>query len=140
MSRRETTRSPQPRHTQSQSTAPEQSAEWSEREQLSAPIEMQAQKLLREAGSPERAKHAVDQAANLAAPESEARERLARQLSFSSHRELAAVSTPLVIPGRDRWWVVQRGQHWKAWNAAGVLLEQDFPSIEEARRHIASGA
>jgi hypothetical protein len=135
MSRREKTRSPQ-----SRSTGPEQSAQWAGREQLSVPVELQAEKLLREAGSPERAKHAVDEAAKSVAPEAEAREQVARQLGFSSHRELAAASTSLVIPGRDRWWVVPVGERWKAWNGAGVLLAGEYASIEEARRQITTGA
>jgi hypothetical protein len=103
---------------------------------------MQAGKLLREAGSPERAKHAVDEAAkvNQLAPDQvtpDQRGVIAKELGFAAYRELAAASTPLVIPGRERWWVTPQGQHWKAWNASGVLLNHDFGSVEEARRYIA---
>ena len=62
---------------------------------------------------------------------------VAEQLGFAAYRELAAASTPLVIPGSQRWWVTPRGSHWKAWNASGVVLGQEFNSVEEARRYIA---
>ena len=133
MAARRTTRSPQ-----SQPGTSQPSADWAAREQLSPPVEMLADKLLREAGSAERAKHAVDEAA-ISAEESEPRECLARQLGFVTFRELAGVSTSLVIPGSERWWVVRQGGRWRAWSGAGLLLERDFASVEEARCHITAG-
>jgi hypothetical protein len=131
MPRRETTRS-----SQILSAGPQASADWSAREQLSPPVEMQAEKLLREAGSPERAKHAIDEAAKANQPAGDQRWLVAQRLGFVAYRELAAASTPLVIPGSQRWWVTPQGQHWKAWNASGVLLDQEFDSVEDARRYI----
>jgi hypothetical protein len=98
---------------------------------------MQAEKLLREAGSPERAKHAVDEAAKAQQNPEHERGLVAQQLGFPAYRDLAAASTPLVIPGSERWWVTPQGNRWKAWSASGVVLDQDFGSIEEARRFIA---
>lgn len=115
---------------------PQQSVDWSRCEQSSAPVEMQAERLVREAGSAERAKDAVETAAKGFEQESGNRQRLAQQLGFATYPELAAASTALVIPGDHRWWVTQWGDGWKAWNSEGTVLSEVFSSLEDARRHI----
>jgi hypothetical protein len=115
---------------------PQQSVDWSRREQSSAPVEMHAERLVREAGSAERAKDAVEAAAKGLTQETDNRQQLAQQLGFATYPELAAASTALVIPGDHRWWVTQWGDGWKAWNAEGTVLSEVFPSLEDARRQI----
>jgi len=128
---------PNPSH---RSNSKEHAAEWSEHEHSSPPVEMQAAKLLREAGSPDLAKHAVDAAAKTVANEGNARDQLARRLGFDSYPELTAASTSLVIPGDDRWWVTpQESGTWTAWNSEGVVVGRNFGSLEDARRHVVAG-
>jgi hypothetical protein len=106
---------------------------WEEHEHLTPPIQLQAQRLLEEAGSPELAKHAVDAAAE---QQSQA-EDLLNQGGFASWDEMLTFSTSIRFDG-EQWWITPFREQagWMLWSQRGGASPQLFASFEEAHRHL----
>jgi hypothetical protein len=100
-------------------------------------IEIQAQKLLHEAGSPKLAKHAVDSAAHREALPDFRQDMLAQRLGFKSRGELLAASTPITAVNGAAWWATAiDNRRWAVWSDDDMSQTDEFASLEEARRHI----
>jgi hypothetical protein len=116
------------------------SADWQQHEHIAPPVQVQAQKLLDEAGSPELAKHAVDEAARQPGKGS-GPEELVKDWGFASWDEMITLSTNLVATDGASWWVTPRGdQGWMLWSHHDWQSPRLFASFEEARRHVFQGA
>jgi len=102
-------------------------------------IELQAQKLLHEAGSPKLAKHAVDRAAHRETIPDFCQDMLAQRLGFKSRADLLAASTPVTAVDGSAWWATAIDQQrWAVWSDDDMSSTKCFDSLEEARRHIYS--
>jgi hypothetical protein len=126
-------------------TRPNTPNAWQEHEHLTTPIENQAQKLLDEAGSRERAKHAVDVVASTQAASGRslaigaAAEQFARQLGFASYLSLFEGSTPVASAAGKQWFVTAlKTQEWVVWNDDDLSIVGTFPSREAAERAVPS--
>jgi hypothetical protein len=112
-------------------------AAWQEHEHVAPPLQVQAQKLVDEAGSPELAKQAVDSAASGNPPPAVLDAAFGQMYGFDSAEDLFAASTPIGSADRQRWWVTQLGtSDWVAWNEADPRGNQVFESMEAAVQHI----
>jgi len=119
---------------------PKSSADWQQHEHVTAPLQAQAQKLLEEAGSPELAKHAVDEAARQHT-EQAGPEKLVQEWGFGSWDELITLSTNLIAPDGASWWITpHHHQGWMLWNHNEWQAHKLFGSFEEARSHVFQGA
>ena len=111
------------------------SDQWPAHEHVASPVQIQAQKLLKEAGSPELAKHAVDEATQPAtgSPQDE----FARNLGFASYLSLFEDSKRLAAGQGKQWFVtaIRNGQ-WILWNDKDLALFGTFDSREEAERAV----
>jgi hypothetical protein len=128
-------------------TATQAPPEWHEQEQTAEPTNMQAQRLVEQAGSPEMAKQAIDTVAARAQQGSKADPRdparsadsyeqrktqLAEQLGYASYLELFEASTPVPTQDGKAWCVTSdhRGS-WVIWNdeeleaRGGAATKQD---------------
>jgi hypothetical protein len=111
--------------------------EWENHEHLTAPLQAHAEQLVKEAGSPELAKHAVDSAAassNEPAPDKDA---FARQSGFTSYLDLFEASTPAGTADGKNWFLTALpGGGWITWNDADLTANGPFDSPEDARGHL----
>jgi len=104
---------------------------------ISKGVEVQAQKLLHEAGSPKLAKHAVDSAAHRETIPDFCQDMLAQRLGFKSRADLLAASTPITAVDGTPWWATALDEHrWTVWSDDDMTTAKNFASLEEARRHI----
>jgi len=104
---------------------------------ISKGVEVQAQKLLHEAGSPKLAKHAVDSAAHRETIPDFCQDMLAQRLGFKSRAALLAASTPVTAVDGTAWWATALDEHrWTVWSDDDMTTAQSFDSLEEARRHV----
>jgi hypothetical protein len=98
---------------------------------------MQAQVLIREAGSPALAKAAVDRAAERELIPDFREDAFGKRFGFASRPALLAASTPLVAADGTAWWTTAvAGDRWIVWNQDDMSADQTFATIEEARRSI----
>lgn len=112
---------------------------WEEHEHLTPPVEAQAKRLVEEAGSKERAKHAVDAAGDAAplAMQAADKDQFARQLGFTSYLDLFEASTRESSADGGSWFTTAvRGGGWVAWNDVDLTASQRVATIEEARRQV----
>ena len=111
--------------------------QWTEHEHIAIPVQLEALKLLEEAGSPDLAKQAIDAAAEAQRLDSP-REEVARQAGFSSWSALEASSVPLSVAERNHWFVAPLScQRWIAWNMQSYTVTRQFASLEDLYRHLA---
>jgi hypothetical protein len=104
---------------------------------ISKGVEVQAQKLLHEAGSPKLAKHAVDSAAHRETIPDFCQDMLAQRLGFKSRADLLAASTPITAVDGTPWWATVLDEHrWTVWSDDDMTTAKSFDSLEEARRHV----
>lgn len=100
-------------------------------------VEMQAQVLIREAGSEALAKTAVTGAAEREKVHDFREDQFAQRFGFASRPELLAASTPLVAADGTAWWTTGiAGDRWIVWNQTDMSAAQTFATLEEARRSI----
>jgi hypothetical protein len=118
---------------------------WQEHEHLTTAVENQAQKLLDEAGSRERAKHVVDVVASSQAASSRsaaiaaAAEQFARELGFASYLSLFEGSTPVTSAAGKQWFVTSlKTTEWVVWNDDDLSVAGTYPSRDAAERGIPS--
>jgi hypothetical protein len=116
---------------------PPNAEEWIHHVHVAVPLQLEAQKLLDEAGSPDLAKQAIDAAAETQAINSP-REQMARQSGFASWAELEATSIPLSQAAGNPWFAAPiTGEQWIAWNQQSCEITQEFASLEDLYRHLA---
>lgn len=114
----------------------EKDVTWSRHEHVASPVQTQAQKLLHEAGSPELAHLAVDQAAEETATID--LDQRAKRWGFASRHRLLAGSVSLVSRQGRAWWATLIGDgKWVAWNDRDSSTSGDLKSLDEVRQFVA---
>jgi len=128
----------------------EAAANWSRSEHVTPAVEVQAQKLLSEAGSPELAKYAVESAAQTAdsnvAQSSDSNnntvsntgsyDHFAQLLGFHSRAELLEASSTLTTKNGESWWITFDKHNWVAWKETALDSAQIFTLLAEAKDFI----
>lgn len=100
-------------------------------------VEMQAQVLIRQAGSSVLAKDAVDAAAEREAIPDFREDMFGRRFGFASRPELLAASTPLIAADGTPWWTTAiEGDRWIVWNQEDMSASQTYATLQEARRSV----
>ncbi|HUE70912.1 MAG TPA: hypothetical protein VMP01_08480 [Pirellulaceae bacterium] len=109
-------------------------------EHVATPVQIEARKLLEQAGSPELAKHAVDSAAPRPAQGSP-QDEFARRLGFGSYLSLFEDSALLVSESHKQWFATAVARdEWILWNDADLQVVGRFPAREAAERAIPSSS
>lgn len=109
---------------------------WQSHEHLATPVQIEAQKLLEQAGSSELAKHAVDSAAQ-AQPHGSPQDEFARRLGFASYLSLFEDSALLTAEAGKRWFATAlRKDEWVLWNDVDLEVVGSFPAREAAERAV----
>jgi hypothetical protein len=142
-----TNRSVPNRETSSARQAPDsesQFAHWSAHEHIATPVQIEAQKLLEQAGSPELAKHAVDVAA-IGRGEGSPQDQFARRLGFASYLSLFEDSSLLFAQQDKQWFVTAiRNGEWILWNDADLMVTGIYATkdaaLRAARRNSGNGS
>jgi|GEM_PF-5658020 len=110
---------------------------WREHQRLTPPVELQARRLLDEAGSPGRARHAVDAAAKSQPLAASAHDQFARQLGFASYLSLFEASTPIQPAAGKQWFVTAlRSDLWVVWNDSDLVALGTYPTRDAAERAV----
>jgi hypothetical protein len=100
-------------------------------------VEMQAQTLIHQAGSPALAKDAVDGAAEREMIPDFREDLFGQRFGFASRPELLAASTPLTAADGTAWWTTAiEGNRWIVWNQDDMTASKTFATVEEARKSI----
>jgi hypothetical protein len=104
---------------------------------LSEEVEMQAQKLIHEAGSPNAAKSAVDVAAEREHEPDFQEDHFALRWGFASRAEMRAASKPLTAGDGTPWWATALPSgRWVVWNKEHLAAAETFASLDVARRSL----
>jgi hypothetical protein len=121
---------------QAKSSPTNQRQHWSAHEHTAPSVQNEAQKLVHHAGSPELAKHAVDEAAQSAASVSgSAHDQFARQWGFPSYLALFEASDPIASAGGKQWCVTAVAENgWILWNDDDLVAAGPYPTREAAER------
>jgi hypothetical protein len=113
--------------------------QWQEHEYQADSVQLQAKKLIEKTGSPELAKHAVDQATP-SVPAGEERESHARAFGFESYATLYLASEPLIGPEGEPWRAARLGSgKWIVWQNETWPEHKVFSSYEQAALEICGG-
>jgi len=100
-------------------------------------VEMQAQILIHQAGSPELAKDAVEGAAQREAIPDFREDFFAQRFGFASRLELLAASTPLIAADGTSWWTTAVAENrWIVWNQNDMSASNTYSTLQEARRSV----
>jgi hypothetical protein len=100
-------------------------------------VEMQAQVLIRQAGSPMLAKNAVDGAAEREMIPDFREDMFGRRFGFASRPELLAASTPVTAADGTPWWTTAiEGNRWIVWNQEDMSASETYATLQEARRSV----
>ncbi len=110
---------------------------WSQHEHIAPPVQSQAQQLLHKAGSPELARHALEEAARELASGPSYIDGLAERWGFSSRHELLAASISISSAQGELWWLTPIGkQDWIAWTERDQRMSDILPTVERARLYV----
>ena len=110
------------------------------RSPLSKDVELQAQRLIHEAGSTDAAKTAVDVAAEREHAPDFQEDHLAQRWGFASRADMRAASKPISGDDGNTWWATQLANgRWIVWNKEDVKATTTFASLEEARSAMDGG-
>jgi hypothetical protein len=124
-----------PKSTRDESSSAEA---WPAHEHVATPVQIEAQKLLEQAGSPELAKHAVDAATQKPAQGSP-QDEFARRLGFASYLLLFEDSALLAAePGKQWFTTALARDEWILWNDVDLQVAGTFPAREAAEQAIPS--
>lgn len=100
-------------------------------------VEMHAQKLIHEAGSPALAKDAVDGAAQREMIPDFVEDLFGQRFGFASRPELLAASKPVTAADGTPWWTTAiGGDRWIVWNQHDMSASQTYATLEQARSSI----
>jgi len=104
-------------------------------------VEVQAQKLIHEAGSTDAAKTAVEVAAEREHEPDFQEDHFAQRLGFASRAEMRAASKPISTADGDTWWATRlASDRWVVWNKNDLTATRTFSSLEDARRSLLAAA
>jgi hypothetical protein len=107
---------------------------------LSQKLEMQAQKLIHEAGSKDAAKTAVDVAADREQIPDFQEDHFAQRWGFSSRAEMRSASKPISGGDGTTWWATRlANERWVVWSKDDLTAKSTFASLDEARRVMDGG-
>ncbi len=133
--RRRTRMSDEPRW--SSSVNYDDSSEWQDHEHLSQQVQLDAQRLVESAGTPELAKRAVDLARARRPTVTMDKDEFARALGYVSYLDLFEASTVHTTRDGSRLCVtVMKHGKWLVWDKAEMLVIGEFDSTEDALRQI----
>jgi len=100
-------------------------------------VEMQAQTLIHQAGSPVLAKEAVDGVAERETIPDFREDLFGRRFGFASRPELLAASTPLTAADGTAWWTTAiGGDRWIVWNQHDMSATKTFATVQAARNSV----
>jgi hypothetical protein len=110
------------------------------RSPLPEEVELQAQKLIHEAGSTDAAKTAVDVAAERERVPDFQEDHFAQRWGFGSRAEMRAASKPISADDGNTWWATRlQSGRWIVWNKSDLKATSTFASLEEARHAMDGG-
>lgn len=105
---------------------------------VSDSVELQAQKLIEQTGTPELAKQAIEAAQQPDLPPV-SKDELATRLGYTSFLELFEASTPVAARDGTTWYLTPGVQgNWLVWSDADFTLGPTFPSKSEAEAFLAN--
>jgi hypothetical protein len=108
-----------------------------QRSPLSERVELQAQRLIHETGSPSAAKSAVDVAAEREHTPDFQEDHFALRWGFASRAEMRAASKPLSAGDDSAWWATELPSgRWVVWNKEHMAAAETFASLEAARKSV----
>jgi hypothetical protein len=100
-------------------------------------IELQAQRLVRKAGSVEGAKKAIDTALERESIGDFREDAFAARWGFSSRVELMTASQPLFTAEDSSWWATKLANgRWIVWGHDDLSANDTFASLEEAQEAV----
>jgi hypothetical protein len=100
-------------------------------------VQIEAENLLDQAGSPALAKQAIDVAAQRKRESKAHEERLAEEWGFSSRGQLLAASVTITAEDGATWWATSIDDHrWYVWNEQHHSPPAEYESLEKAKRSI----
>jgi len=120
-----------------ESSSAKSAERWPSHEHITPAIQNEAQKLVDRAGTPELAKHAVDEAVQSAAAAGlgSAHDQFARQWGFPSYLAMFEASDPILSAGGKQWCVTALAEdRWILWNDDDLVAAGPYPTREAAER------
>jgi hypothetical protein len=111
------------------------SESWQQHEHLSAQLELDALRLLADAGTPELAKFAIDSVEQQ--QHDQLRTEFAEALGFSSYRDLLAASAGIATADEKLWFVTPLADgQWIGWNFFEITANVKHATREAAIAHV----
>jgi hypothetical protein len=111
--------------------------QWTIHEQHADQTWQEAQRLLDIAGSIDRAKAALDEAAEPGGGRRMSPDTFAKQLGFASYLDLFEASTPISSADGKAWCLTRlAGDEWIVWNDRDLAIAGRFATQDEALTHI----
>jgi hypothetical protein len=112
---------------------------WQQHEHLSAQLELDALRLLADAGTPELAKFAIDSVDDQ--QHDQQRAEFAQTLGFASYSDLLAASAGIATNDDNLWFVTPLGDgQWIGWNYVEVRADVKHATREAAVAHVEQSA
>jgi hypothetical protein len=112
---------------------------WEQHEHLSAQLELDALRLLADAGTPELAKFAIDSVDGQ--QQDQLRTEFAQALGFVSYGDLVSASIGVSTNDDKLWFVTPlRDGYWAAWNFTQVCIDVKYTTREAAVAHVEKSA
>ena len=104
-------------------------------------VELQAQRLVHNAGSAEDAKKAIDAAVDKETAGDFRQDTFAMRFGFASRRELLAASKPLFDSQTSNWWATElKNGRWIVWGAEDLSAQDTFESLAAAKQAVGAPA
>lgn len=115
--------------------------EWNQHEHVCPAVELEAQRLIDHAGSPDLAKQAIDAASQHQIEQHSPADDFAQQLGYPSRVQLLAASAQLMAQDGTPWWVTEvREEGWVVWNDQSLSEAQQFSSLEALNQFVCQNA
>ena len=100
-------------------------------------VDLQAQRLVHNAGSVEDAKKAIDAAASKESLGDFRQDTFAMRFGFALRRDLLAASKPLFDSQTSNWWATKlKNGRWIVWGDDDLSATHTFESLSEARKAV----
>jgi hypothetical protein len=104
-------------------------------------LELQAQRLVRNAGSAENAKKAVDACVEKESIASFREDMFAERWGFASRKKLLNASRPLFPSDDSNWWATRLSSgRWIVWSQDDLSANDTFASFDEAHKSVCEPA
>ena len=113
-------------------TAGEPCSEWNEHEHLAPALQMEAEKLISQAGSAEMAKRAIDAIADTWVEDPKTRhDKFAREWGFASYLSMLQCSMSISAAREKNWCVTAvKDGRWIMWNDEDLVALENFRPLE----------